>query len=259
MDAGAPKPYIKPFVPVMGANSVDLSVLDPTLAGMTITFTAQLVGTSTLELTQIMVNPTASSGIHIAHPLFVTWDAQYNPTPDPVDSFSNVDETVPAGQSQPLGPGQVFLQGWASGDMLNLVFTTIEAKMGTLGDGGVLNGCKNVGSITMNAVPQLQNAQTSAGNTCVGCHGGGNTNATQAFSLQGLTSNPSMACVSVRGEVTPTAAAMSNLFKNVNGTVAHQGGTLSGTRLSNVTNNGTLWINADHCRERGRPWARISG
>ena len=39
----------------------------------------------------------ASTGVHVSHPLFVIWDQNLDPTPDPVDSFSNLDETVYAG------------------------------------------------------------------------------------------------------------------------------------------------------------------
>ena len=37
VDAGAPKPSVKPFAPIMGANTIDLSVLDPSLARQSIT------------------------------------------------------------------------------------------------------------------------------------------------------------------------------------------------------------------------------
>ena len=93
MDGGIAKPIVAPFAVIIGANTVDLSVLDPMLAGVSITFTAKTLGTS-LELTQMTVKTGSAMGVHMVHPLWVMWDAQYNATPDPVDSFSNLDQTV---------------------------------------------------------------------------------------------------------------------------------------------------------------------
>ena len=153
-----------PFVPVIGANSIDLSVIDATLAGQKITFTAKMVGT-TLELTAINIVAAAGMGVHVVHPLWVTWDAMMTPTPDPVDSFSNLDETVMGGQTAPMGPGTLFLPNFASTAMLNVVFATIEAKSGSADGGTGTLGCKSVASWTTDTKPQLTN-------NCTSCHGG---------------------------------------------------------------------------------------
>src|SRR5688572_22024394 len=73
-DGGVAKPSVQPFAPTMGAaNTIDLAVLDPSLAGMKISFSAKMVGTS-LQLSSLAVTTTASMGLHIVHPLWVVWD-----------------------------------------------------------------------------------------------------------------------------------------------------------------------------------------
>jgi cytochrome c553 len=202
LDGGASKPAVKPFVPIIGSNSIDLSVIDPSLAGQTVTFTAKMVGT-TLELTNIMIGAAPKMGVHMVHPLWVSWDANMNPTPDPVDSFSNLDETVDNGASLRMGPGTLFLPDFSSTATLNVVFATIEAKA-VAGDGGTgLLGCKSVATWTSDAKPQLTN-------NCASCHGGNNASATSAFPLSATTDTQN--CANTLGEVNVTTPANGNLF-----------------------------------------------
>jgi hypothetical protein len=206
-DAGAAKPQIMPFKPVMGPNTVDLAMLDVTLAGNTITFTAKMVGTS-IELSEINVLTTKTEGLHIVHPLWVIWDTHYNATPDPIDSFSNLDETVPASSSMPLGPGTLILPDFQSGFMVNVVFDTIEAKMVDNGDGGTMvgSGCKNLAAWVQYAKPTLSGV-------CATCHGQSGNNAQLAFSLLTIntTGGDAQACQSTLGEIdtaTPPSSAI---------------------------------------------------
>ena len=62
VDAGVAKPQVTPFAPSFtGTNTVDLSVLDATLAGQKLTFSAKMVGTS-IELSDItLVTPDRKS------------------------------------------------------------------------------------------------------------------------------------------------------------------------------------------------------
>jgi hypothetical protein len=171
-DAGADKPVIAPFAPIMGPNTVDLSVLDSRLAGQKLTFTGQMVGTS-LELSQITIHTATSMGVHVVHPLWVAWDAEFNPTPDPADSFSNLDETVYGSTNAPLGPGLVVLPSFASGSKLSVVFSLIEPKMGGA-DGGTVAGCKALSNFVQNVKPMLQA-------NCNACHVGANPTAGLSF------------------------------------------------------------------------------
>jgi hypothetical protein len=181
LDGGTGKPTVMPFAPTMGANTIDLSVLDTTLGGQKITFNASMVG-SQLHLSNINVVAAPGMGVHLVHPLWVTWDATMTPTPDPVDSFSNLDETVLGGDSKTMGPGTLFLPNFATTMMVNLVFATIEPKGGSSDGGTGTLGCKNVASWTTNTKPPLMAS-------CTSCHGGGNGTATAAFPLQAANSD----------------------------------------------------------------------
>ncbi|HZS42105.1 MAG TPA: hypothetical protein VFF06_34990 [Polyangia bacterium] len=207
-DAGTVKPQIMPFKPVMGPNTVELAMLDSALAGQSITFTARMVGTS-LELSSITVITPKSSGLHVVHPLWVTWDQHYNATPDPIDSFSNLDETVPASSTTPLGPGTLILPNFQSGFMVNVVFNLIEAKAVAVPDGGTVagGGCKNVAGFIASAKPTLSGV-------CANCHAQNGNSAAGAFSL--LTINQAggdaQACASTLGEIDTTTPANSRIY-----------------------------------------------
>ncbi len=207
-DGGVAKPAIKPVAPNMGANTFDLSVLDLSLIGAKLTFTASMVGTN-LELSQITVVTPAAGGLHIVHPLFVTWDPHYNPTPDPIDSFSNLDETVPAASTAPLGPGEVLLPNFSEGMLVSVVFNVIELKSVAIPDGGTLpgSGCKNLAAFQQYAKPTFVS-------TCVSCHGGNNANAAAAFSLVtlGQAGGDAQACQSALGEINTTTPASSAIY-----------------------------------------------
>ena len=58
-----------------------------------------MVGTS-IELTNLKVPTPAATGVHVVHPVFVIWDQILNPSPDPIDSFSGLDETVFSGSTR---------------------------------------------------------------------------------------------------------------------------------------------------------------
>ncbi len=209
-DAGANKPQLTPFKPVMGANTIELAALDAALVGGTITFNAQMVGTS-IELSSITVTTPKDSGAHMVHPLWVIWDTHYNPTPDPVDSFSNLDETIPAGQSMPLGPGEVILPNFQQGFLVNVVFQLLEAKTvenpdggGVVGGGG---GCKNLMGFDSIAKPTL-------GSTCATCHAQAGNSAQMAFSLLGINNagGDAQACANTLGEINVNTPAMSAIY-----------------------------------------------
>ena len=207
LDGGVNGPTIAPFAPTMGANTIDLSVLNPSLAGQKITFTAKMVGT-TLELSSIDIVAAAAMGVHVVHPLWVSWDADMTPTPDPVDSFSNLDETVSGGATAPMGPGTLFLPNFATSMMINVVFSSITAQSGTADGGTGLLGCKSVATWTSDTKPQLTN-------NCVSCHGGSNTSATMAFPLQ-ASNTDTQSCANTLGEVDVNTPANGRLYSYPN-------------------------------------------
>ena len=206
MTDGGGKPTIAPFSPQMSGttavtNTIDLSALDPTLAGQKLTFTAKMVGTS-IQLSSIKLVTASAMGIHVVHPLFVTWDQNLNPTPDPVDSFSNLDETVYAASTNALGPGTLLLPNFAAGSLINVVFTTIEPKMGSA-DAGTVSGCKNLTMFVQNVKPLL--AQNNCSTTC---HVGSTPTAGLAFDA----TPDSQLCINARTEIDTTTPANSRLL-----------------------------------------------
>jgi hypothetical protein len=200
-------PRIMPFAPTLGgANTIDLSVLDPSLAGQKVTFTAAMVG-ARLEIKQINIVTPASNGLHVVHPLWSTWDASgVTATPDPGDTFSNLDEQVPAATTQLMIPGTVYLN-FAPGQLINVVFQTVATYQAS-SDGGVV-GCKNVGTFTSAVQPVLSQ-------NCVTCHGGANASASAAFSMAKVndtsTAGQQEACLGVLGEIDTKTPAMSRIY-----------------------------------------------
>ncbi len=235
VDMGPPKPIIKPFAPVMGANTIDLSVLDSAAAGMTVTFTASVSGTNLL-LTQLKVKTSASLGLHIVHPLFVTWDPQFNATPDPIDSFSNLDQSVPSNMTVTLGPGTLVLPNFQSGYMLNLVFGTLEPKMIGGGDGGVVSGCKPAAVTNFAA-----NVRPIIAAQCYNCHNAASPPA--GYSMSAALSDQAQ-CDASLTEVNLTTPASSILLQKPDpGVAGHNGANQKITNIAGFQTAVTNWIN----------------
>jgi hypothetical protein len=233
-DGGDAKPTISPFAPSMTAvNTIDLAALDPTLSGAKVTFNAQMVGTS-IELTNLTLVAPASTGVHVTHPVFVIWDQNLTPTPDPVDSFSNVDETVAAGQSAPLGPGTLLMPNFASGDLISVAFSVIEGKMSST-DGGTTTGCKNLTMFVNNVKPLL-----SANGCSTSCHVGANPTA----GLKWDTTPDAALCVVALTEINTTTPAQSQLLLQPD-PAQNNGHPQKVNPFTNFQTAVTNWINAE--------------
>ena len=234
-DGGDAKPTISPFAPSMtAANSIDLAPLDATLTGVKVTFNAVMVGTS-IELTNIKVTAPAATGVHVVHPVFVIWDQQLNPTPDPVDSFSNLDETVFSGSTAAMGPGTLLMPNFAAGDLLNVIFTLAEPKAGGT-DGGTTTGCKNLTMFVNNVKPLL------AANQCsTNCHVGGAPTA----GLKWDTTPDAALCVVALTEINTTTPAQSQLLLQPDPAQAGNGHPVKVNPFTNFQTAVTAWINAE--------------
>ena len=238
---GQAGPALEPFVPILGFNAIYLGPLGPDLEGMAVTFTAELLGEGTLELANIEVHPTSKKGVHIVHPLFTVYPKGEAPDPDPVDSFSNVDQTIQPGASDTLGPGTVVLVNWQEGAKLGLVFETIEANEMPDPDAGTPDGgCKAVDSFNTNAKPRFQ--------VCTNCHAGGNGQAKAAVDMSQLNSDPAAACAQIKNRVTPADPPKSQIFITTDpgGNAAHPykfGG--DGNLFGNFRNDVSKWIAAE--------------
>ncbi|MGZ3425123.1 MAG: hypothetical protein ACXVCV_00675 [Polyangia bacterium] len=234
-DGGDAKPSISPFTPSMTAvNTIDLAPLDATIAGVKVTFSAKMVGTS-IELTNIKVVAPAATGVHVVHPVFVIWDQNLVPTPDPVDSFSNLDETVFSGQTSALGPGTLLMPNFAAGDLLSVAFSVAEAKAGAA-DGGTTAGCKALAMFVANVKPLL------ASNTCsTTCHIG----ASPVAGLKWDATPDATLCQNALTEINTTTPAMSQLLLQPDPAQAGNGHPLKVNPFTTFQTTVTAWINAE--------------
>lgn len=216
-DAGK---LVEPFVPILGFNAVYLDALGDDFKGMAITFSADELSADVLDLGQIEVHPTSKNGVHLAHPLFTVYPAGGAADPDPVDSFSNVDQSFDVGQAGELGPGSLVLTNWKKNARLSVAFEKIELYSASPPDagaeGGAPDGCNDVGAFTQNAAPLLQN-------DCFGCHGGANAQAKAAVDMSKLGKDAPAACGQIKNRVKPSDPAQSQLFVTTNpgGNAAH--------------------------------------
>ncbi|MDC3952475.1 hypothetical protein [Polyangium jinanense] len=236
-------PHIDPFVPIMGFNAIYLGALGPEFEGMAVTFQADLLAETTLELTNIELHPTSKTGVKIVHPLWVVHPLGKDPNPDPVDSFSNVDTIYQAGESGALGPGTLVLVNYSKDAKLSLAFELIqkyEPASPDAGDGGPTGGCKDVASFDANAKQQF--------GACLNCHGGGNGQAVAAVDMSGLNNDSAKACGQIRNRVNPNDPASSQIFITTNpgGNAAHpfKFGGQSGA-FNNFRDSVSIWIAAE--------------
>jgi mono/diheme cytochrome c family protein len=231
---GESVPTVPPFKPIVpGFNAV---YLDPLGAEYT---------DEALSLTVLEVHTTSQKGLHVSHPLFNVFEAGSSvPDPDPVDSFSNVEQDFEPGESGPLGPGQVILTNWVPGGKISIAFedlSVIDAS-GAGGAGGGVQGvvCGALQSFIDNAVGPLGN--------CTGCHGGNNGGATAAVDMSDLGSDNDAACGQVRNRANLVTPAMSQLFitTDPNGGASHPfkfGGDANAHQ--NFVNAVSVWIQAE--------------
>lgn len=215
-DAG---PQIEPVAPIFGFNAVYLDALGPDFVGMALTFSAKQLTDSSIELDDIEFHPTSTGGAHVVHPLFVVHPVGLDPSPDPIDSFSNIDSYFEPGVSGLLGPGLLVLTNWSPGARLSIAFELIEpyAGMGAGDDAGTAPGaCGSPDLFDTDAKAPLQAA-------CFGCHGGGNQQANAALDMSKLTSDPAAACGQILNRVKPNDPENSQIFINTDpgGGAAH--------------------------------------
>jgi len=213
---------VEPFAPILGFNAVYLTPLDSAFTGMAVTFSANELTPTSLELTDVQVHTTSKMGIHLVHPLFSVYPKGGNPNPDPADSFSNVDQYVDYGQSDPLGPGTLILTNWVASGKLQLSFENIEPYSTITpdggGDGGLTGGCKDLVSFADNAQGQFTQ--------CLQCHGGNDSQATAAVDMTGLAGGGAdvpNGCAQILNRVNPDNPAGSQIFITTNpgGNAAH--------------------------------------
>jgi hypothetical protein len=207
-------PSVKPFRPLLGGafNTIYLGGLGPEFEYMSISFNADAIGGTTAEptmlwVTNITVHTVAALPLHIVHPLFTVYSPGKPADPDPVDSFSNIDQTFTIDGDQQLGTGELVLTNWKKGAYLGIAFEIIEVYGGNAGAG---TGCKDILSFTTNVVPAMQ--------TCMmKCHGGTNPQAKGTMDLSELAvMPPEAACIEVRARINPAEPDKSQILQVTN-------------------------------------------
>jgi hypothetical protein len=209
---GGGSTIIAPFIPQPGSNTIDLGTLGPGLAGATLKFDASISGAG-LSMASLSITAPATTGIHVVHPLFTVYPQSGPAAPDPVDSFSGLDQTINMGATHMIGPGTLILTSFHLGDKIGVVFQTLAATNppgGTDGGTGGGGGCKDVTDFTADAKPPLSN-------TCVTCHGGNNAGAQSALDMSRVNDTSAdgqaAACAQVLNRVTPATPAQSRIFQ----------------------------------------------
>lgn len=175
------KPTTPPFTVVNGPNDVDLTpAAVGGLTGVRLKFNASLVG-GILSLDQMTIVAAAGSDVHILKPRFIriltTADASgRTEIPDPADTFSNTDQTVPNAAETLLLPGSALFpgDGWVPFDLAN---DRIRIEIEKLEPGKVAiieqpKTCRDPAGFAANSLPGIR-TQAAGGNTCAGCHGNG--------------------------------------------------------------------------------------
>lgn len=205
-------PTITPFKPLVGGafNTIYLGdSLGDAFEFMSISFNAEALGGTSAEptmlrLANLTVHTVAGKPLHIVHPLFTVYYPAEKPDPDPIDSFSNIDQTFTIDGDPTLGTGEIVLTNWRKGAYLGVAFQIIEVYGGTPGEGG---SCKDLATFTAQVVPAMQ--------TCMSqCHGGKNLQAKGTMDLSELNlPMPEAACIQVRARITPGDPETSQIIR----------------------------------------------
>ncbi len=204
-------PAVRPFRPMLGGalNTVYLDALGPEFEYMSIAFFAEAIGgpsdaPTMLRLTNITAHPVVGKPLHVVHPVFTVYVPGEPGDPDPVDSFSNLDQTFTLGADNTVGTGELVLTNWQKGAYLGLAFELIEVYGGNAGEG---TGCKDLVNFQQNVVPAMQ--------TCMmKCHGGTNPQAKGTMDLSELNAMmPTAACQEVRARIKPGDPATSQILQ----------------------------------------------
>lgn len=192
-----------PFQPIPGMNSIDLGAVG--LTGSSISFRMEPLAVG-MYLSEIMLSA-GPDGARLVHPLFVVWQAE-GPEPDPIDRFAGLDLAVASGQSQMIGGGTAVFVDVAPDSMLSLHFELAEASAGA-GGGGAPAGCSQVAAFTASARPVLSAS-------CVSCHGGANSSATNATNMTRVddlsAEGQEIACAQILSRVNLADPVNSGLF-----------------------------------------------
>ena len=187
---GAVLPGSDPFEVHAGFNVVDLSKAAAGAQGAKLRFTATL-GNKVLTLSGINLAAPPTRGLDVTTPFFVVLPAKGPVISDTNNGFTG-DLEVAAGQNLDVFGGSLVLLNFETTTKLQIVFQKIVTTAAP-DAGASTGGCKSVATFTSSAVPALK-LDLGNGQTCLGCHGGGNDVAKNALDLSAVDANDAQAC-----------------------------------------------------------------
>lgn len=213
---------LPPFKPLTGGafNTVYLNPLGDDFTNMSLSFIAdELGGTSEeptmLRISSITVHTVNQKPLHLVHPLFTVYVPSAGADPDPVDSFSNLDQVFTLATTQIVGTGEVVLTNWQKGAYLGLAFELAEVYTGEqMGEGG----CKDLAGFKKDVAPAMKYCAET-------CHGGNDPEANATMDLSELNAaTPALACLQVRARIAPGKPDESQILivTNPTQTVVHK-------------------------------------
>jgi hypothetical protein len=220
-------PSIAPVSLRAGANDIDLTAAGaPGLQSVHLKFEASLVG-GVLSLGNMRLQPAQGSAIHIQKPRFVKVLAKPNAAnrtelADFADTFSNLDQTVPAGEETILGTGAAFMTaaGWApfQFDVDKIRIEIEKLEPGTFVAVEKPKACKDPAAFASIILPKLRGQQFL---NCSNCHGDG----TGGLSLNDV--DKSAICNQVIQKLNGADIPKSSLITTVTPGTSHQGGAIT--------------------------------
>jgi mono/diheme cytochrome c family protein len=239
-DMGMKKARITPFLPVMGTpKSIDLGELDATYAGVTLTFTPIAIGTTSIQLKDITLKATASTGVKVTTPVFARYDAAKPTVAIDIDyDYLNKEITAYPGGSTVFGPSLTIF-AYTSGQLIDVSFDKLAPATGSAPDMGGTSTCKNVAGFTT-FKPMLTG---TAGINCANCHNAG----VGGFNTNGIANNANDAttCPAVLINTVPATPANSPIYLHVTDASNHAGGKLSAANATTFLAALTTWLNTE--------------
>jgi hypothetical protein len=221
------KPRIMPFVPAAGNKSIDLGILDPTLAGTTLSFDITMIGMTQIELSNITLKGTATVGVHIKSPVVAKYAAADPNVALDIDyDYIGKDFTAGPGVTTVFSPSLTFT-AYTAGQLINVSFELLENSAGAPDMAGMgTTMCKDLNAWAT-IMPMFTTAQPGMNNACAAgaCHG--QNGGTGGMNLNGISATNQAVCTSVLNNTIVATPAQSPIYLHPTDASNHAGGKIT--------------------------------
>ena len=204
-----------PPAPTCPTNDIDLTEVG--LPGAKLHFVATALG-SGLYLNQLSIVP-GPDGVYLEHPLFASYPDNAEVVPDEIDRFYNVKMNLMGNATaEQIQGGYAAFPLFQPNAKISVLFKLVKAYQpeGGGGGGGGGGGCKKLESFKTNARALFAQPAGGAAQSCLGCHGGQNGNATSALNITGVNAadDPTiqLACNQILTRANLTTVDQSGIF-----------------------------------------------